>query len=202
MYVSSHVGYDGRLMSGKIALTMKKLKKIINISREADLHSFYRRLIAEGLFTEVNSQLYWNTKLCFKGNMRGNGTKSTRTIRTYDKTIRDLYEQNTAKSLVVVFQLLPYVNKRWNFLCPDVENQDYRKAFTVEKVAELVQGGTTKNFKSKINRIMVGDDFVFAVHKVGKDTMVSVNQNLYGWLEHMYQKPQLLDYSNVQKKNI
>jgi hypothetical protein len=49
---------------------------------------------------------------------------------------------------------------------------------SVEDVVNLVGGGTAKNFKFKINRIMVSDDFIFMVNKVHGTTSVTVNPML------------------------
>ncbi|MFJ7729281.1 hypothetical protein ACIQXV_24550 [Neobacillus sp. NPDC097160] len=217
MYLGSFVNYDGYLMSKKNQPIKKSdVMKMVQIRNRARFYDFYNKLVAMGLIKEKETvkvddngeiksiiRLYWNTDLSFKGSPKSNGTTSYKVIRKYDETIQRLYEENTAKSLVVIFKILPYLNKFHNVLCKDTEATDYNHSqpLTVQEVAVILGEDSRKFVQRKLLGLRVGDEYIFSIRKTGDKTNIIVNPSLV-WLSSYPPSSNLLGDFSLAKKQL
>jgi len=227
MYLGSFVNYEGYLMNkNKQPLKKSDVMKVVQIRNRARFYSFYNKLVESGFVKEKEvvdvtkecikavTRMYWNTELSFKGSPKDNSTSSNKVYRTYDDTIQRLYEENPAKSLAIIFRLLPYLNKFHNVLCKDTEATDYNDSqpLTVEEVGEAIGEADKKYLQRRLLKLRVGDEFIFSLRKTGTKVNVIMNPSLV-WLsayppsnnlvgDFSLAKKQLLEDKNKKEKAI
>jgi hypothetical protein len=207
MYLGSFVNYDGFLMTKNNQPIQKAdVMKMVTIKNRKRFYDFYNRLVALGFIKEgssVTPRLYWNTSLSFKGSTAINGTKSNKVIRVYDETIQRLYEENPANSLVIIFRLLPYLNKFHNVLCNDTDATDYfhSNPLTVEEVGEAIGEGDKKYLQRRLLKLRVGDEYIFSLRKTGDKTNVILNPSLV-WLSSYAPPSNLVGDFSLAKKHL
>lgn len=145
MYAATFLTYEGCLADERHRkMTKADLERKLNLSRNA-FASFFNDMVSRSIFQIKNGYVYINTNIFFKGNLT---TKRLKTIsdtgnhaaRMYVDTIRYLYEHATPashKKLGYVFQLVPFINYKYNILCynPCETNQKMIQHMTVEDFA-------------------------------------------------------------------
>ena len=185
MYIGTFVNSKGYLITkNNIHFDKKLLKKYVKITTKDNAYNiFYDKLIESGILLEQENKLVWNTKLSFKGSPGKQGNSIKDCYRTYDQTLQKLYEDNMPKSLAVIFRLLPYVNRYTNELSRIVDDIYYDKEelYSPYEIAVLlgIHGETEKkDFIRRSLKIRVGDDFIFMISKVNKQSKVTINPSL------------------------
>jgi hypothetical protein len=205
MYISSFVDFNGYLttMNG-IPMDKKIMKKYVKITDKYNAFNiFYNKLIESRIIVEEGNKVKWDTSFSFKGKPEIYGAKSIDCYKTYNQTLRELYEANKPKALTIVFRLLPYVNRFTNELCRVFDKRGYTpdNLYSTSEVAELL--GITdamdiKNFVRRALKIKVGDDFVFMVSKVGKVSKVTINPKLV-WMNNVRPDDTLVNLFELAK---
>lgn len=148
MYTATFLTYDGCLTDEQHhKMTRLDLEKKLKLSRNA-FASFFNDMVAKSIFKIKDGYVYINTNIFFRGNLT---TKKLQTIyvngnhvtRMYVDTVRYLYEHappQSHKKLGYVFQLIPFINYKYNVLCynPYETNQKMIQHMTVEDFANQI----------------------------------------------------------------
>ncbi|WP_409289635.1 hypothetical protein [Peribacillus sp. SCS-37] len=203
MYLGSFVNYEGRLMTrNNLPMTKELIRKKVKIKNKSRFNEFYTKLLFSEYIKELEGGVLWNSKLCFKGSPISKGTSSKNTIKTFDLTIQKLYEENEAKSLCIIFRMLPYVNKFHNVFCLNRDEIDFTrcKPLGLKQAAELLGEGDYRNLKQKLLRLRIGDEFIFSIRLTGSCTTIMVNPSLV-WQSPKAPTPALMgDFSLAKAK--
>jgi hypothetical protein len=165
MYLGTYCSYKeaGRYLftNNNRHILKSDLQDLLEMTNKKEFYKFYNKLVeTEIIYGEVISRnevrLKWNNQYHFKGDAKGNGIKSTDTVKTYDNQIQALYKEkdasgksiNTPKNLYVLFMVLPFINAESGVLClhphnPVVEEcqplelDDLRDIFGYERITTL-----------------------------------------------------------------
>src|SRR5699024_4489276 len=75
-----------------------KLKSLLEISNNKEFYRFFNKLLDAGIVKEKvinrsNIKLKWNTEYSFKGTASNKQQKETNLIKTFDKQVRELYQE-------------------------------------------------------------------------------------------------------------
>ncbi|USK45518.1 hypothetical protein [Cytobacillus oceanisediminis] len=184
MYLGSFVNYKGILMTkNNHPATKKWLQDKLKIKNKKRFYDFYNKLVTFEFLIEANNRLYWNNNLCFKGSPKVNSISSSKVVKTYDAAIQQLYREHQPKSLAIIFRLIPYMNKYHNVLCKNIEATEYDCCipYSLREIVELIGEKDTKYLKSKLQRIRLGNEFIFSFRQTGTVDTVIVNPSLF-WL--------------------
>jgi hypothetical protein len=139
MFLGTFCSYEtsGRylLTNNNKYLLKSDLKELLEISNRKEFYKFYNKLveteiIAEEVIDRKTIRLKWNSKYHFKGKATKNSTKSTETVKAYDRQIKTLYKEkdangrssNTPKNLYILFMVLPFINSESGVLCNQQHN--------------------------------------------------------------------------------
>ena len=126
IYLATYLNFEGCLVRHYPTqpITKAMLPDVLNISRSA-AHEFYRAVIDKYLF-DNEGILYMPKEFCFRGEMRGNA----KWHKFFIAAVRELYRKTPAtqhKRLGYVFKLLPYINREYNAICWNPDEQDMGK---------------------------------------------------------------------------
>lgn len=133
IYIGTFTKSTGALMldNFKTHITKDKLKALLMIKDRKVFGTFYNKLIDNEIIFEQDNVLYINLEYFYYGKentyRKLMGEKLEDFTRVYIQTIRNLYVNTSFKEhkrLSMVFQLLPYVNWKYNVLCTNIYETD------------------------------------------------------------------------------
>jgi len=112
-----------------------------------------------------------NNKYSYRGEQ-----KDIRTVKSFNKTIREIYRQNGADSLSFLVPLIGYIGMEDNVIVFNPYEKDARKLepMNIEDMADIT-GFSTGKVSNRINNLMHNDLHVFATMKKGTKKMYIVN---------------------------
>jgi hypothetical protein len=141
------------------------LQELLEVTNKKEFYKLYNKLVETGIIEEnvINRnevRLKWNSKYHFKGKASKNGTRSTDTVKAYDKQIQALYKEknakdksiNTPKNLYILFMVLPFINKEAGVLCnhQHITVEDDCEPLELSDVAEMFSYTRTSLIKTKL----------------------------------------------------
>lgn len=153
VYLSTYLDFDSQQLMIRPNRPMKKkdLQYFLGLG-ETKVRHFCDECIENGfLIIDENKFLYLND-IFFKGK-----TSDKKRIKLYGKTIRNLFMRMPVKHhryFGYIILLLPHINKEWNILCRNPDEQDLNKIIplTMKEICKLLNynDGHTKRFKEAI----------------------------------------------------
>jgi hypothetical protein len=141
------------------------LPGLLELTNKKEFYKLYNKLVETGIIEEsvinrTEVRLKWNSKYHFKGKASKNGTRSTDTVKAYDRQIQALYKEknakgksiNTPKNLYILFMVLPFINKESGVLCnhQHITVEDDCEPLELSEVAEMFGYTRTSLLKTKL----------------------------------------------------
>ncbi|MFE1246063.1 hypothetical protein ACFW35_18290 [Fictibacillus sp. NPDC058756] len=160
------------------------LQELFEISNKKEFYKFYNKLVETGIIEEdvrgrVEVRIKWNSKYHFKGKASKNATRSTETVKAYDRQIQTLYMEkdakgksiNTPKNLYVMFMVLPFINKESGVLCNLQQNplEDTCEPLELTDVAKMFGCSKASQIKTKLMNCKLYGTNVFFIGEGTKD---------------------------------
>lgn len=187
IYLATYTKKDGYLISDNNStyINKKKMQELLLLSKNTFL-KFFNKLIDTDLLIEeekskkykININIFWRGKESVYKDITGN--KLEHYIRLYINATRFLYVQNqkNCRKLIVAYQLLPYINWKYNVLCRNVEeiNKDDIKILTIEDVMDIVKYNKKNigRFKKDFYGIKYKDSVLFMTVQSKPDWKTSI----------------------------
>lgn len=142
LLLQSYVDYNGILR--KNSQTVKPfnrsdIKKVLNIASWDTTREFIELLIDKSVIKEVKTAkgkgFEMASAYCFKGKKE----EEQPHIKSFNKTIRQVYAENSASDVSFLFSLIPYVSYRDNVLShnPYEEQPEYLDVLSTKDIAEI-----------------------------------------------------------------
>lgn len=185
LYLCTYLDYEGRLVKrvGKTNVLLKEseLQFILKLSR-TETYNTKIVLINNNLIEVKDNVIYINQEYCRKGDIMKNS--KVQKVRMFNDGIRELYETSTKtehKRLALLFQLLPYVNLRWNVICknPKEEMLEEIKPYSIKELMLLLEQTNITRFKKNLLDLTVNGESVFMFNKKKKGDLLTVNPKVY-----------------------
>lgn len=185
LYLCTYLDYEGRLVKrvGKTNVLLKEseLQFVLKLSR-TETYNTKIVLINNNLIEVKDNVIYINQDYCRKGDIMKNS--KVQKVRMFDDGIRELYETSTKtehKRLALLFQLLPYVNLRWNVICknPKEEILEEIKPYSVKELMLLLEQTNITRFKKSLLDLTVNGKSVFMFNKKKNGDLLTVNPKVY-----------------------
>lgn len=185
LYLCTYLDYEGRLVKkvGKtnVIIRESELQFILKLSR-AETYNTKIVLINNNLIEIKDSVIYINQEYCRKGDIMKNS--KVQKVRMFDDAIKELYETSTRtehKRLALLFQLLPYVNLRWNVICknPKEEILEEIKPYSIKELMVLLEQTNITRFKKCLLDLTVSGESVIMFNKKKNGDLLTVNPKVY-----------------------
>lgn len=186
LYLCTYINYDNLLVIDKttrhIPIYEEELQNILRLGK-TETYKTKIALIKNDLITiQENGIIKINNKFCKKGDIVKN--KKIDKTRIFNNAIKELYEKalpKEHKKLALLFQMLPYVNLKWNVICKDTteELKENIKCYTLkELMQELGQTNITR-FKNDLLKLTVGGEPVVLIQLANKNSSILINPKVY-----------------------
>lgn len=186
LYLCTYINYDNLLIIDKttrhIPIYEEELQNILRLGK-TETYKTKVALIKNDLITiQENGIIKINDKYCKKGDIVKN--KKIDKTRVFNNAIKELYEKalpKEHKKLALLFQMLPYVNLKWNVICKDTteELKENINCYTLkELMQELGQTNITR-FKNDLLKLTVGGEPVVLIQLANNNSSILINPKIY-----------------------
>lgn len=185
LYLCTYLDYEGRLVkrigNRNVCISEKELQFILKLSR-TETYNTKVELIKNELIAINDDVIYINPRYCRKGDIMKN--KRIEKIRMFDSSIKELYEISTKtehKKLSLLFQLLPYINLRWNVICknPQEEILEEIQPYSIKELMELLEQTNITRFKKSLMDLSVCGEDVIMINTRKHGQLLTVNPKVY-----------------------
>ncbi|OAA90145.1 hypothetical protein [Clostridium coskatii] len=147
--LATYIKKDGYLIldNNKTYINKKKMQELLLVAK-VNFNKFYNNLIENNLLVEeekskkykINLNIFWRGYEKDYKNLTNN--KLENYTRLYIDATRELYKLNYKKSkkLAIAYKLIPYVNWKYNVLCPNIKEIDKSKInpLTIKDVMNIL----------------------------------------------------------------
>jgi DNA-binding CsgD family transcriptional regulator len=179
LYLQCFISYDdGRLVNPtkeKTPMTRRDIQNVVGLKKTA-FNEFFGDMVSNDIIIRNESGNYSvNSAYHFKGSM-GNAN----TIRSFTAKVRELYTGRNANKLGFVYKLLQYVHYETNTLCANPYEKDVARIRQLSKadIASLT-GVSEKTVYSYLRNMKLGDEYVFAEIRSGKERFYKINPFIF-----------------------
>lgn len=129
MYLATFMSYKDGLLYYTLRQPMNKklMMESLGLKRDA-FGSFFDETTSAGLLIKDDNGYFVNTDFFMKGEVKTNDY--VRLTKVFVNSVRKLYQSTDKKMhqyLGFVFMLLPYVNKEWNIICHNPNEEDCKQ---------------------------------------------------------------------------
>lgn len=185
LYLCCFMDYDNRLIlkdnKMKTLITENILIEILKISR-AEAFNTKKFLIDNEFLIIKEKQIYVNEKYCKRGKIIKN--KRVNKVRVFENSIKEIYEKSTAKEhkkLSLLFDLLPYLNLKWNMICKNTDEEilECVEAYTLKEMANLLGAKNITRFKKSLLSLTVNEQPVVLIQEILNKTYITINPKIY-----------------------
>ena len=127
-YLATFCGYDGKLVCGrdKHPMTRRMVQERLGLT-EVTFKRFWAEMLEREILYVKDKAVWLNKDLFRKGKLPAKQLDTNYT-RVYCYCVRNMYEQCTSladqKRLYYIFKIIPFVNRRFNFVCWNPEEQE------------------------------------------------------------------------------
>lgn len=141
IYLSTYSDYHNRLMLNEQRIMQRRdLPEVMNL-KERKTRDFFREMLDKKYITEKNGELFITDNIIYRGEKKER--RYNQKMKLFIKTVRDLYKHLDSRRhgyLGLIVQLIPYVNRRYNILCwnPEEQDVDQIKSLTITDVCKIV----------------------------------------------------------------
>lgn len=173
LFLQCFINYDGMLINRnheKTPMTRDDIQETLELGRKTFM-PFFKRMIELDVIQEKGAHYYVNQKYHFRGT-----TDNQKVIRSFTARVRTLYTKKNAKDLGFVYKLLPYVHYETNTICHNPFEKDVKQINYMSQleIAELTKEDESTIWR-KMNRLVLGGEYLFAEIKVGKEKFYKIN---------------------------
>lgn len=135
MYLSTYLSYDSYLTKpNNIAMNRNDIFETLKISKR-EFETFISEMKQNGIIFQSDNKWYIDKKIFYKGRISRKelsvySEEGKYFIRLYCEGIRKLYRSATVRShktLSNIFQMIPYINRKYNILCCNPLETDINK---------------------------------------------------------------------------
>lgn len=185
LYLSCFLDYNNRLVktigNKHITISESELQHILKLSR-TETYNTKTTLIENDLIRIVDDIIYINPDYCKKGDIIKN--KRVEKVRMFEDSMKELYEMATKtehKKLALLFQILPYINLRWNVVCKDTteEIMENIHPYTLKELAVILNQTNITRFKKSLLELTVGNEPVIFINENKHGQLLTVNPKVY-----------------------
>jgi hypothetical protein len=180
LVLQCYAGYgDGRLNGAKdVPMTTASMMDALQLKRKRQtFYDFLARCLDNEIIAVDDVGYYYvNQRYHFRG-----ATRNQAVVRAYTVKVRETYREGNAADLGLVYRMLPFVHLATNALCENPTERDPLKIrwFNGKELAEAI-GFHEKTLSKRLARLKVGDEYVLARLKIGKDeTRYVFNPNVF-----------------------
>lgn len=142
MYLATFMSYkDGLLYyTQRSPMNKKFMMEALALKRDA-FEKFFEETTSAGLLIKDDDGYFVNTDFFAKGEVKNDGF--VRLTKVFVNSVRQLYlatDKGMHQYLGFIFMLIPYVNKEWNIIChnPDEEDRNLIKPMTLGEFCDAV----------------------------------------------------------------
>ncbi len=131
IFLSTYCDYQGILRQSERgeAITKKDLPKLLRIS-ESSCFRFLKEVSGRYLAVNPDGSIIVTSESIIRGKLKTKSDSVFDFFRVYRKNIRQLYracKPSSHKRLGYVFQLLPYINRKYNIISANPDVTDFKK---------------------------------------------------------------------------
>lgn len=125
VYLATYSDYHNRLMlNERRVMHRKDLPEVMNL-KERKNREFLSEMINKKHIAEKNGELFISDSFLYRGEMKER--RYNQKMKLFIRSVRNLYKHLDSRRhsyFGVIVQLIPYVNRRYNILCWNPEEQD------------------------------------------------------------------------------
>ena len=139
--LSTYINYDNILcFDNGVKILKNDIVRVLKTS-DSSARRFISNMVKQNILDIHEDYIKLNSKTLYKGNLNYNTDDAT--IRIYIECVRSLYYNcNSAgkKKLSYLFKMIPWVNKKYNVLCTEINETDSHnlKLMTFGKFCDLI----------------------------------------------------------------
>jgi prolyl oligopeptidase PreP (S9A serine peptidase family) len=102
----------------------------------------------------------------------------------FENGIKELYEKSKPtehKQLALLFELLPYLNLKYNVICEDTTEEvlEHIKPYTLRQIANMLKETNITRFKKKLMDMTVNSQPVVCINEIKNKKMITINPKIY-----------------------
>jgi hypothetical protein len=167
----------------------KHLQELLEMTSDKDFYTFFNKLVSAGIIAEEHHDkstiyLIWNSKYHFKGKAPATLLKQKNLVKTFDKQVRELYQEknekgktiHTPNNLYTLFMVLPYIHNEENIICKYPENNiNECEPLSLSELAEMFGYNRSNDLKRKLFKVRLNGLPVFEARDNGIVAFIQVN---------------------------
>lgn len=185
LYLCTYLDYEGRFIqkvgNRNVCIKENELNVIFKLSVRETFNT-KKELIDNELIFITDDVIYVNKKYCKKGDIMKNS--SIEKVRMFDYGIKEIYESSSKtehKKLALLFQLLPYINLRWNVVCknPEEQNLENIKPYTIKELSKLLNQSNITRFRKSLLELTVCGEAVAMINTLRNKDLLTINPKIY-----------------------
>lgn len=186
LYLCSYLSYNNILVikngNRDVAISEDQLQNILNLSKRETIYTKNSLVEHELITVDKYGCIVINKKYCKKGDiMKG---KQSEVTRVFDNAISELYNKSSSKEhkkLALLFDLLPYVNLKYNMVCknPSEELIERIEPYTIKELSTLLNQTNITRFKRSLLDLTVDNESVIVIHTIKGKSVLAVNPKIY-----------------------
>lgn len=155
VYLATYSDYHNRLMLNEQRIMHRKdLPKVMNL-KERKNREFISEMITKKYIVERDEELFISDSFLYRGEKKER--RYNQKMKIFIKSVRNLYKHLDSRRhsyFGMIVQLIPYVNRRYNILCWNPEEQDIDQinSLTITDICKIV-GRDPKNYDNLLEAI-------------------------------------------------
>ena len=184
-YLTRYANYKNKLIENNktrsIPIRENDLQYILKLGR-AETYKTKTVLLNNKLISINNDVVEINSKYCKKGEIMKN--KNIEKTRVFNNAIRELYENSLPrehKKLALLFQMLPYINLKWNIVCKDIteEIRENVEPYSIKELMLILNQTNVTRFKNDLLNLTVGGESVVLIQLASNNNCITINPKIY-----------------------
>lgn len=185
LYLCTYANYKNKLIEDNktraIPINENELQILLGLSR-METYRTKTALLNNNLIFINNNVVEINSKYCKKGEIMKN--KNIEKTRVFNNAIRELYENSLPrehKKLALLFQMLPYINLKWNIVCKDIteEIRENVEPYSIKELMLLLNQTNVTRFKNDLLNLTVGGESVVLIQLANNNNCITINPKIY-----------------------
>lgn len=185
LYLCTYANYKNKLIEDNktraIPINENELQILLGLSR-METYRTKTALLNNNLIFINNNVVEINPKYCKKGEIMKN--KNIEKTRVFNNAIRELYENSLPrehKKLALLFQMLPYINLKWNIVCKDIteEIRENVEPYSIKELMLLLNQTNVTRFKNDLLNLTVGGESVVLIQLANNNNCITINPKIY-----------------------
>lgn len=186
LYLCCYINYDNRLVINKttrhIPIYEEDLQSILKLSRAETYNTKNVLVENELLILHEDKTMSINPTYCKKGDIVKN--KKVEKVRMFEDGMKDIYEKSKAsehKQLSLLFEMLPWINLRWNVICknPKEEIKECITPYSLKELAKELKQTNITRFKQRLMDMTINNEPVICINEIKNKKFLTVNPKIY-----------------------